>query len=145
MLRSRNVTTKVTNIFHAKVPIIKFRTTYRLGLLIFIVRCRSLGDTDLTVILGAFDVDICIKNEADTAVQSIAKVKQYIEEIPALRPLVIITKAFLSMSGMNNAATGTLGSFAIINMCISFLQVCSSRICIYAPFHIFFALYWPPA
>ncbi|KAE9390503.1 Nucleotidyltransferase [Gymnopus androsaceus JB14] len=41
----------------------------------------------------------------------------------ALRALVMITKMFLSQRGMNEVYTGGLGSYAIVSLIISFLQM----------------------
>lgn len=47
----------------------------------------------------------------------------YLSKMPALRPLVLLTKGFLLQRGLNDASKGGLGSFAITCLCISFLQV----------------------
>lgn len=43
--------------------------------------------------------------------------------MPALLPLVLVIKGFLLQRSLNDASKGGLGSYAIICMCISFLQV----------------------
>ena len=43
--------------------------------------------------------------------------------MPALQPLILVIKGFLSQRGLNNAAESGLSSYALICMCISFLQV----------------------
>lgn len=51
--------------------------------------------------------------------------------MPALLPLVLVIKGFLLQRSLNDASKGGLGSYAIICMCISFLQV--SFMCWFAP------------
>lgn len=55
-------------------------------------------------------------------------VKDYLSSMPALRPLFLVAKGFLSRRGLNDASTSGLGSYALILMCISFLQVSKSMI-----------------
>jgi len=42
--------------------------------------------------------------------------------MPALRPLILVVKGFLSQRNLNDASKSGLGSYAVILMCISFLQ-----------------------
>lgn len=53
-------------------------------------------------------------------------INRYLQHFPALRPLIIIIKLFLSSRGLNEVFKGGLGSYCIICMVISFLQVYSS-------------------
>lgn len=43
----------------------------------------------------------------------------------AARSMVLLVKAFLAQRGMNEVFTGGLGSYSIICLVISFLQVCT--------------------
>ncbi len=52
-------------------------------------------------------------------------INRYLQHFPALRPLIIIIKLFLSSRGLNEVFKGGLGSYCIICMVISFIQVCS--------------------
>jgi non-canonical poly(A) RNA polymerase PAPD5/7 len=70
---------------------------------------------------GSFNVDIGINNTDGP--QAIAVVNEYLSKMPALRPLILTVKAFLSQRNLNSAAHSGLGSYAVICMCISFLQV----------------------
>jgi non-canonical poly(A) RNA polymerase PAPD5/7 len=123
-LRQAGVTDKVSVISKAKVPIIKFITTH-----------------------GRFNVDISINQEngieagkiingflerweAGGAATSNRKGKEKEDALPdqrednlALRALVMITKSFLSQRSMNEVFTGGLGSYAIVCLAISFLQM----------------------
>jgi non-canonical poly(A) RNA polymerase PAPD5/7 len=47
----------------------------------------------------------------------------HLSRMPALRPLVLIVKAFLAQKDLNCAAKSGLSSYALICMAISFLQV----------------------
>lgn len=44
-------------------------------------------------------------------------------ELPALQSLVMVVKLFLSQRSLNEVYTGGLGSYAIVCMIVSFLQV----------------------
>jgi non-canonical poly(A) RNA polymerase PAPD5/7 len=75
----------------------------------------------LTSAPGSFNVDIGINNMDGP--RAIEIVNEYLSQMPALRPLILIIKGFLSQRNLNNAAYGGLGSYAVTLMCISFLQV----------------------
>ena len=65
--------------------------------------------------------DICINS--DSGLTAIPLIKQYLDTMPALRPLIMTVKAFLAARGLNSAATGGLGSYSVTLLAISFLQV----------------------
>ena len=70
---------------------------------------------------GNFLVDISInQTNGITAGQIINKFVTY---HPALKPLVLVVKAFLSQRAMNEVFSGGLGSYSIVCMALSFLQV----------------------
>ena len=55
---------------------------------------------------------------------SAAKIlNQYLDILPGSRQLIMVVKAFLSQRSMNEVYTGGLGSYAVICLVISFLQV----------------------
>ncbi|KAI0273533.1 hypothetical protein BC834DRAFT_816368 [Gloeopeniophorella convolvens] len=97
-LKRAGITDKVTIIAKAKVPIIKFVTTH-----------------------GRFPVDISI-NQAN-GVEAGKVVTGFLAELPALRALVLVAKAFLSQRSMNEVFSGGLGSYSIVCLAISFLQM----------------------
>lgn len=68
-----------------------------------------------------FKMDIGINNPL--GVQAIGLVSAHLKSMPALRPLVLVAKGFLRQRGLNDAAKGGLGSFALVCLCIHFLQV----------------------
>ncbi|KAH9484478.1 Poly(A) RNA polymerase cid14 [Psilocybe cubensis] len=106
-LKRHGITSHVTIIAKAKVPIVKFTTTH-----------------------GRFKVDISI-NQGNGLVSGqiiTGFLKDMIpsakgKESKALRSLVMITKAFLSQRSMNEVYTGGLGSYAIVCLAVSFLQM----------------------
>ncbi|OJT08695.1 Poly(A) RNA polymerase cid14 [Trametes pubescens] len=98
IVKRAGITDRVTIIAKAKVPIIKFVTTH-----------------------GRFSVDISINQ--GNGVTAGKMVKQFLEELPALRSLVLIIKSFLSQRSMNEVFTGGLGSYSIVCLAISFLQM----------------------
>ena len=98
IVKRAGITDRVTIIAKAKVPIIKFATTH-----------------------GRFSVDISINQ--GNGVDAGKMVKQFLRELPALRSLVLIIKSFLSQRSMNEVFTGGLGSYSIVCLAISFLQM----------------------
>lgn len=58
-----------------------------------------------------------------TGLTAITVIKKYLDYYPAIRPLIFIVKAYLNQRGMNEVYKGGLGSYSIICMVISFLQV----------------------
>lgn len=50
-------------------------------------------------------------------------INQYLDVLPGARQLIMVVKAFLSQRSMNEVFTGGLGSYSVICMVISFLQV----------------------
>ena len=50
-------------------------------------------------------------------------INRFLNEFPALRALVLIIKAFLNQRSMNEVYSGGLGSYAIVCLAVSFLQV----------------------
>ncbi|KAK0466039.1 uncharacterized protein EV420DRAFT_1636623 [Desarmillaria tabescens] len=85
---------------HAKVPIVRFTTRPE---------------------FGSISVDIGVNNIDGIHVAEM--IKEYLAKMPQLRPLVLVTKGLLSRSGFNDPAHGGLGSYAVVCMCISFLQI----------------------
>ncbi|KAH8106935.1 hypothetical protein BXZ70DRAFT_915720 [Cristinia sonorae] len=98
LMKRNGITDRVTIIAKAKVPIIKFVTRH-----------------------GRFSVDISINQSNGVAAGKI--IKHFIQELPALRPLVLIIKSFVSQRSMNEVFTGGLGSYSIVCLVISFLQM----------------------
>ncbi|KIP08737.1 hypothetical protein PHLGIDRAFT_68903 [Phlebiopsis gigantea 11061_1 CR5-6] len=97
-VKHAGITDKVTIIAKAKVPIIKFITRH-----------------------GRFSVDMSINQM--NGVKAGTMVKGFLDHLPALRALVLITKSFLSQRSMNEVFTGGLGSYSIVCLAISFLQM----------------------
>ncbi|RDX46948.1 hypothetical protein OH76DRAFT_1385988 [Lentinus brumalis] len=98
IMKRAGITDRVTIIAKAKVPIIKFVTTH-----------------------GRFPVDISINQ--GNGITTGKMVKQFLQELPALRSLVLIIKNFLSQRSMNEVFSGGLGSYSIVCLAISFLQM----------------------
>ena len=97
-MKRSGITDRVNIIAKARVPIIKFVTTH-----------------------GRFPVDISVNQ--GNGVTTGQMVKQFLQELPALRSLVLVIKNFLSQRSMNEVFTGGLGSYSIVCMAISFLQM----------------------
>ena len=101
-LKRAKITTKVTIIAKAKVPIVKFITMH-----------------------GRLSVDISVNQGNGILAGEI--VNGFLKDMHgggmALRSLVIIIKAFLNQRGMNEVYTGGLGSYSIVCLAISFLQM----------------------
>ncbi|KAJ3916575.1 hypothetical protein F5877DRAFT_80777 [Lentinula edodes] len=85
-----------------------------------IVKCRSLSSW------GNIPIDISFAQEqssksAGTLVASI--IQTHLESQPALAPLALVLKTFLKQRGLGSAVSGGLGSYPLIVMIISFLQL----------------------
>lgn len=102
IIKRARIASKVTIIAKAKVPIIKFVTNY-----------------------GRLNVDISINQGNGVVAGDI--VNGFLNGMRgcgfALRSLVIIAKAFLNQRGMNEVYTGGLGSYSIVCLAVSFLQM----------------------
>ncbi|KAJ9101156.1 hypothetical protein QFC21_003374 [Naganishia friedmannii] len=87
----------VEKILHARVPIIKLKT-----------------------LQGNIKIDISLYNT--NGVKAGEVVKQYLDALPAARPLVLLIKAFMWRLNKNEVFAGGLGSYSTICLAISFLQ-----------------------
>lgn len=97
-VKRAGITDRVKIIAKAKVPIVKFVTAH-----------------------GRFSVDISVNQ--GNGVTAGKMIKQFLAELPALRSLVLVIKSFLSQRSMNEVFTGGLGSYSIVCLVISFLQM----------------------
>ncbi|QRW16105.1 co-chaperone GrpE [Rhizoctonia solani] len=88
-LKDRGLAYNVQIIAKAKVPIVKFVTTW-----------------------GGFKVDISLNQANGVSAGKI--INNFLKQLPALRPLVFIFKAFLSQREMNEVYNGGLGSYSIV-------------------------------
>ncbi|KAG8813456.1 hypothetical protein FRC19_002408 [Serendipita sp. 401] len=82
----------------ARVPIIKFNSVH-----------------------GGIPIDISINQT--NGIKAITMIKKYLDRFPALRSLILVVKAYLNQRGMNEVYKGGLGSYSIICLAISFLQM----------------------
>ncbi|KAF8516959.1 hypothetical protein BU17DRAFT_92345 [Hysterangium stoloniferum] len=98
LLRRAHITTKVQVIDKAKVPIIKFVTSQ-----------------------GGFAVDISLNQT--NGLQAGRLINRLLQELPALKSLIMTIKLFLSQRSMNEVFTGGLGSYTLVCMAVSFLQM----------------------
>jgi non-canonical poly(A) RNA polymerase PAPD5/7 len=71
--------------------------------------------------IGKLNVDISLNQTNGITAGNI--VNQYLDVLPGCRQLILVVKAFLSQRSMNEVYTGGLGSYAVICLVISFLQV----------------------
>lgn len=103
----------------AQVPILTFTTVDSIGVL----ETAVLGtDFSHRSALGSLKFDISINS--DDGLRAIPIIKEYVATLPVLRPLILVLKAYLASQKLNSAATGGLGSFALMCTVISFIQVC---------------------
>ncbi|KAG5221025.1 Nucleotidyltransferase [Salix suchowensis] len=104
VIKRARIADQATIISRARVPIIKF-----------------------TSIHGSFHVDVSIGQVG--GLKSVEIVNNFLNTMSlhssgmALRALVLIAKAFLSQRNMNEVFTGGLGSYSIVCLAISFLQM----------------------
>ena len=97
-LRKNNLATDVQVIARAKVPIVKFVCTY-----------------------AKLKVDISINQTNGLAAAKY--VNSWLYRSPCIRPLVMTVKHLLVQRGMSEVFSGGLGSYSVIIMVISFLQL----------------------
>ena len=97
-MKRAGITNNVTIIARARVPIIKFVTIH-----------------------GHLAVDISINHIGGVFAGKM--VLGLLRELPALRALVLIIKAFLCQRSMNEVFSGGLGSYSIVCLAVSFLQM----------------------
>lgn len=97
-LRRNNLATDVQVIGRAKVPIVKFVCTH-----------------------GKYKVDISINHT--NGIDASQFVADWLRNCPALRPIIMATKLLLSQRGMSEVFSGGLGSYSVICMVISFIQM----------------------
>ncbi|KAI9596747.1 hypothetical protein BDF19DRAFT_436638 [Syncephalis fuscata] len=65
------------------------------------------------------DISLNITN----GISSARTVKRFIEQMPALRPIMLLVKQFLTQRSMNEVFSGGLGSYSLMIMTVSFLQM----------------------
>lgn len=65
------------------------------------------------------DVSIGVGN----GVENVPRIRGFLEQYPALRPLLLVVKCILHQRGLNDVYTGGLGSYAILLMLVSHLQM----------------------
>ena len=71
--------------------------------------------------IGSVAIDIGINNVDGLLTRNL--IKTYLQQMPALRPLILVFKRLLEQRELNNASKSGLGSYAATLMCINFLQV----------------------
>lgn len=69
------------------------------------------------------DLRLDISFNMVNGVKSAALIKEYLNEYPCLRYLAMVLKQFLLQRDLNEVWTGGIGSYSLILMIVSFLQV----------------------
>jgi len=69
------------------------------------------------------DIKVDISFNTTNGVKSADLIKKYLVEYPCLRPLVMVLKQFLIQRDFNEVWTGGIGSYSLILMTVSFLQL----------------------
>lgn len=98
LIKRAGISDQVMVIAKATVPIIKFATKH-----------------------GYISIDISLHHTGGVAAGNV--VLGFLESLPALRPLVLVIRAFLDHRSMNQVSTGGLGSYSTTCLAISFLQM----------------------
>ena len=98
MLRQANLAQSVQVISKARVPIIKFQSSF-----------------------GGYPIDISLNQT--NGVDAGKMVNGILDKYPAARPLSILLKCFLAQRSMNEVYTGGVSSYAVICLVVSFLQM----------------------
>jgi non-canonical poly(A) RNA polymerase PAPD5/7 len=102
-LTRRNLAKNMQVISKARVPIIKFEET-------------ESG--------YSFDISFDVANGPEAA----SNVRALMDSLPPMRPLVTVIKVFLQQRELNEVYSGGLGSYAVLVMVASFLQMHPSRL-----------------
>ena len=72
---------------------------------------------------GNIQCDISIGHESGP--RNVPIILSYIQQYPALRPLLMVVKCFLAQRSLNEVYTGGLGSYAVLLLVVSHLQMLS--------------------
>jgi non-canonical poly(A) RNA polymerase PAPD5/7 len=101
-IKRAGIASKVSIIAKTRVPLVKFVTTH-----------------------GMLKVDISVNQESGLVGGQIVRgfMNDMLGTGMALRSLVLIVKVFLSQRNMNEVFTGGLGSYSIVCLAVSFLQM----------------------
>ncbi|KAH9465169.1 hypothetical protein Pst134EA_013062 [Puccinia striiformis f. sp. tritici] len=151
LIRENNIGQEVVVIAKAKVPIIKFKTIFG-NINVDISINQSNGIVAMKKVTELLD-DICAishefvkpkssnrKNHKDTAssgekeeIENLhdgeeeeeeeKKITKIVNELGAAKCLILVVKSVLKQRGMNEVYTGGLGSYSIICLVVSFLQL----------------------
>lgn len=97
-LKKKNLATEVEVVAKARVPIIKF------------VEPHS-------------GIHIDVSFERTNGIEAAKLIREWLDDTPGLRELVLIVKQFLHARRLNNVHTGGLGGFSIICLVFSFLHM----------------------
>lgn len=106
---------EIEKVFGARVPIIKIKTIQGMS-----VQLAS-ESSAYCFFVGGIKVDISVYNT--NGVKAGEVVKEYLDALPAARPLVLLVKAYMWKIHKNEVFTGGMGSYSTICLAISFLQV----------------------
>ncbi|KAM9783261.1 terminal nucleotidyltransferase 4A-like [Neosynchiropus ocellatus] len=69
------------------------------------------------------EVKVDISFNVETAVKAAQFIKSYLKKYPVLPPLIFVLKQFLLQRDLNEVFTGGIGSYSLILMALSFLQL----------------------
>ncbi|KIK62779.1 hypothetical protein GYMLUDRAFT_990226, partial [Collybiopsis luxurians FD-317 M1] len=117
VIKRNGIASNVSIIAKARVPIIKFVTT--LGHIPVDISINQGNGTVGADVVNGFLRDMSTSTITTTSSPN----NQILQGSLALRSLVLITKMFLSQRHMNEVYTGGLGSYSIVSLVISFLQM----------------------
>lgn len=98
ILRQANLAQSIQVISKARVPIIKFQSSF-----------------------GGYPIDISLNQT--NGVDAGRMVNEILDRYPAARPLSILLKCFLAQRSMNEVYTGGVSSYSVICIVVSFLQM----------------------
>ena len=73
---------------------------------------------------GALACDVVVNNQL--ALHNTALLRAYVAAFPAARPLCVLVKAWAARRDVNNAAHGTLSSYAHVLTLIHYLQAAAT-------------------
>lgn len=116
-LRDASITRNPFVVRNARVPVVSFETTPELGKLCVLQLPPRLKFDDYA---GSYKCDINLNPEG---MRSVVVISEYLNNMPALRYIVLVVKGYLSRLQLGSTGSAGLSSYSIILMAISFLQV----------------------
>jgi non-canonical poly(A) RNA polymerase PAPD5/7 len=124
VLRDQESSPKLTLITRARVPLIKMvDKATKCPIDIRYADCSSRVESSRVELMTDHLVDACSFN-VPNGPENTKLVRHFLSMYQQIRPLALVIKFFLAQRQLNEVYTGGIGSYAILLLLISLLQVC---------------------